>query len=682
LLSMRRETLYFIDMRTIGGKLSFTILIALCAMEICVAQQKAGLPEVTLAPRSGAIVSAQVIDPVKEPAISQKEKLRLIRNRIKYVFVLFQENRSFDFYFGTYPGADGLYAGPSGRYTADQVTGFTQMIVNTDGSLGAVTPFRIPVTVIDAKGKTVPLYPADVASVNHTHVAIARKIALDANGVAHNSEYALTEEGVTLKDGKPSKVPTLERKQFGELVMAHVDCDTAPFLWRYADRFTLFDHFMDTIVGPSTPNAIAMISGQGGETQWMLHPEATATGGKGAGAVVPMIADPAPYWGSPLDTANRLHQPQAENSSGPIAKNLTFASLPLSFMGADIKKTTAADYDPAFDLPDVREDIEKIAGHGVSAVNWGWYQQGYGHEINDPQGKASHAGYVAHHNGPQYFGYVANNPVASAHLHGLSRFFDDVAAKRLPASGVFYVRGGYGNINGWKPQDPNPKLAGVFNGNDDHPGYSDTQISEALLAEEINAIAASPYWSQSAIIITYDESDGLYDHVQPRIRSHDAAGLPMEQGPRIPAIVISPYSAAHGVSHVPSEHSSIIKFVDELFGLVPLADLPDEERARQIGAEKFGQPNLGPADDNVAGVGDMSSAFDTLRLEGKRAPLSAEYAKIPPAEIATFPHASGAGCKQLEIVPTDSGLPNPVPADFNPRPDTTPGIPTAGGWKP
>jgi phospholipase C len=104
--------------------------------------------------------------------------------------------------------------------------------------------------------------------------------------------------------------------------------------------------------------------------------------------------------------------------------------------------------------------------------------------------------------------------------------------------------------------------------------------------------------------------------------------------------------------------------------------------ARQIGAAKFGQPNLGPADDQVEGVGDMSSAFDTLRLQGKRAPLSAEYATIPPVEIAAFPHAGGAGCKQLEITPTDSGLRNPVPADFNPRPDTTPGVPSAGGWTP
>jgi len=388
--------------------------------------------DVTIAPRSSTVVDARVIDAASEPAISAEEKLQLIRRHIKYVFVLFQENRSFDFYFGSYPGADGLYAGPSGRYTPEQVAGFKQTIVNTDGTLGTVTPFKLPSTVTDPAGKTVPLYPADIASVNHSHASLARKIALDANGVAQNTEYALSEEGVTVVAGKPSKAPTLERKQFGELVMSHVDCDTVPFLWRYADRFILFDHFMDTIVGPSTPNAIAMIAGQSGETQWMLHPDEATKGGKGKDGMVPMLSDPRPYWGSALDSADRLRQPQAVKPFGGVSKNLTFASLPLSFMGDAIERTTAADYDPTFDLPDVHEDIEKIAGHGVSAVNWGWYQQGYDHEVNDVNGKASHDGYVAHHNAPQYFGYVANNPLATAHLHGLSDFFRDVAAKRLP----------------------------------------------------------------------------------------------------------------------------------------------------------------------------------------------------------------------------------------------------------
>jgi phospholipase C len=668
--------------------ITFVIAVYMAGLGISVSQQSAPsiapgeVQNLTIAPPSSTAVQAQVIDPELEPATSLDAKLRLLRSRIKYVFVLFQENRSFDFYFAGYPGADGLYAGPNGPRPPAQLAGFSQQIVNTDGTVGTVTPFKIPSTIVDRNGKTIPIYPTDIASVNHSHAGLARKIALDANGVAQNSEYALTEEGVTLTDGKPSKVPTLERKQFGELVMGHVDCDTAPFLWRYADRFTLFDHFMDTIIGPSTPNAIAMISGQGGETQWMLHPEALATGGQGNAATVPVVSDPQPYWGSPIDIPNRSHEPQATKPFGGVSKNLTFATLPLSFMGTEIKKTTAADFDPKFDLPDVQEDIDKIAGHGVRAINWGWYQQGYDHEKNESSGNASHDGYVAHHNAPQYFGYIANNPLTAAHMHGLSDFFSDIKARRLPPSGVFYVRGGYGNIEGWKPVDPNPKLVQVFFGNDDHPGYSDSQIGEALLAEEINAIASSPYWSQSAIIIAYDESDGLYDHAQPHIRSYDPTGVPLEQGPRIPALVISPYSVAHSVSHEPAEHSSIIKLVDKLFGLIPLADLPDEERARQIGAEKFGQPNLGPADDKVADVGDMLSAFDTLRLQGKRAPLSADYAMIPQAEINKFPHYGGNGCSQLQITPTDSNLPNPLPADFNPRPDTTPGIPADGNWAP
>jgi phospholipase C len=264
----------------------------------------------------------------------------------------------------------------------------------------------------------------------------------------------------------------------------------------------------------------------------------------------------------------------------------------------------------------------------------------------------------------------------------MGEFFTDIANKALPSSGVFYVRGGYGNIAGIPPADPNPNLATVFSGNDDHPGYSDSGISEAFLAKEVNAIARSPYWDESAIFIAYDESDGLYDHAQPVVRSHDAAGVPLDQGPRIPFILISPYGVAHAVSHQPAEHSSIIKFVDELFNLIPLADLPDEEKGREIGAERFGQKDLGPADDKVEGVGDLFSGFDNLRLLEKRKPLPADYAIIPEKAIETFPHMQGQGCRALGITPTDFGKPNPVPADFNPRPDTTPGIPTSGTWTP
>lgn len=649
-----------------------TLSKSLPLLAACLISTLASPAQLATAPSSGPAPRPFILK--AEPTLTQAQKLALVRQHVKYVFILFQENRSFDFYFGSYPGADGLYNRPP-----EQVPGFRQPIVNVDGSVTSITPFRIPAFVTDKNGLQVPLYPSDVASVNHSHTGMVNKVHLDANDLAANDRFALTEEGITLDfSGKPSRFPTLARKQVAELVMGHLDCDTAPFLWRYADRFTLFDHFFATELGPSTPNAIALLSGQLGETQWLLHPETEVSAKNRAG--LPMLADPEPLW-SPrkdaIDRAKQTNDPKTKSN----APNLTFATLPLTLLGQDAATATAKDNDPLADLADIREDIEKIAGRPNAAVPWGWYQQGYDHEPSDLPDRASHKTYVAHHNAPAYFGYLANNPAIESNIHGLADFYNDLDHKALPASGVFYVRGGYGNIRGWHPLDPNPRLATVFNGNDDHPGYSDSQLSEALLAEEINAIAASPYWSQSAIFIAYDESDGLYDHAQPHFRTHDPAGLVLSQGPRIPFLVISPYGEAHVVSHEPAEHSSVIKFVNELFNLAPLASLPDEQRARVIGLTKYHE-SMGPADDGVSGVGDLLSAFSNARLLGKKPLLPASYAQIPAADVTTFPHYNYGGCKVMTIRPTDSRLPNPVPSDFNPRPETTPGIPTSGTWTP
>jgi phospholipase C len=207
------------------------------------------------------------------PYLTKEQKLELLRRKIKYVFVLFQENRSFDFYFGTYPGARGLFS-----QSKSQTPGFVQPLVLTSGDVGTISPFKIPQSITAQNGKTVLLYPEDTDSVNHAHVAIDAKLDLDANHVPRNDRYAFVEQGLTgtlSTDGKTytGPAPTEQQQQMGELVMGHVECDTAPFLWNYADRFTLFDNFFDTVIGPSTPNAIAMIAGQSGETQWVKHPE-------------------------------------------------------------------------------------------------------------------------------------------------------------------------------------------------------------------------------------------------------------------------------------------------------------------------------------------------------------------------------------------------------------------------
>ena len=644
--------------------------------------------DVTIAPKSSDEVNRRVVPVELAPNLTQDQKIELLRKKVKYVFVLFQENRSFDFYFGTYPGARGLFS-----QSAAQTPGFVQPIVETNGTVGKISPFKIPQSVTaTTSGSTVLLYPEDTDSVNHAHAAIDEKLDLNSSHIARNDRYAFVEQGLTgTLNASGSEytgpAPTLAQKQKGELVMGHVDCDTAPFLWNYADRFTLFDNFFDTVIGPSTPNAIAMIAGQSGLTQWVEHPE-LASNVDTTNQQVPVTSDPQPYWGSALDIFTPPADKQPVDNPGGVssnpAANQTYATLPLSFMGDQIRATTQQDLNPSFDLTDVQEDIKKIAGDGNKPINWGWFQEGYDKEPTDTSA-ATHDDYIAHHNAPQYFGYVADNPEQTkAHLKGLGDFYTAIKANDLPANGgVFYVRGGYGNLDKLVPRDPSPAVKAAFPGNDDHPGYSDAQISEALLADSINAIAGSKYWPESAIIITYDETDGLYDHTRPVIRSYDPTGLAIDQGPRIPTIVISPYAKAHAISHEATEHGSIIKLIDELFNLTPLADLPDEAKAREEGLKKYGQAYLGPSDDKTPGVGDMLSAFDNARLTGKAPVLEAEYAMIPAAQITSLPHAAGAGCRVLQITPTDvvnGVLIDPAPADFNPRPSTNPGLPTSGTW--
>ncbi len=640
--------------------------------------------EMTLAPKSSAAVTAKMVSVEKEMKLTQAQKLALLQKNIKYVFVLFQENRSFDFYFGSYPGAHGLYSQPPA-----QTPGFYQKLVNTDGSISTITPFSIPITLptttagtAGPAGTSIPLYPADTDSVNHSHVAYEQKIDLQPNGQTLNDQYSLTEEGVQLVNGVPNRTPTLAQKQLGELVMGHVDCNTAPVLWNYADRGVLFDDFHQTVLSASTPNAIAMIAGQSGETQWVKHPEqSTKAFGSVGGNGVPVVSDGDPFWGSQLDIYGS-GQPANPPAANPQV-NLTFVTLPLSFMGKAIDATVSQDRQPQTDLTDIEKDIREIAGEGLPPTNWGWYEQGYDHEANDATAVASHADYIAHHNGPQYFGYVSNNPAVTSHLHGLTDFFTDIAAQKLsPTGGVYYLRGGYNNIQGLTPVDPNPRLHTTFAGNDDHPGYSDLQISEALVAQEVNAIAASPYWSQSAIIITYDETDGLYDHAPEVIRNYDPFGDALDQGPRIPTIVLSPYGVVHGISHEATEHSSVIKFINMLYGLKPLADLPDEKQARAAGLQTYGQAYLGPADAGVSGVGNMFSAFDNNRLAGMATPLTPDYVTLPTSFYNKLPQLNNNGCQYLNIEPTDHGVTNPVPADFNPRPNSDPGTPAAGNWTP
>jgi phospholipase C len=611
-------------------------------------------------PRAAAAIAPFVSRLPNTSGMTHDQILRLLKKRVKYVFVIFQENRSFDSYFGSFPGAKGLFKRPPSR-----TAGYYQQFLNTNGRPQTIVPFRIGPAQ----------HAADTDDVDHSFARMGAKMDV-LGGIPQMDKFALTEE---LKYTTAGANPTLKAKQYGELTMAYEDCDTIPFLWNYANRFTLFDNYYQHTIGPSSPNAIDMIAGQTGETQWVKHPEQSSSNPTLAalGVGEPVTGDPDPFWGAAADPATVNRQPiNPGDNPNNYQLNQTYASLPLTFNGTDIRTITGFDTMSTTDLADVKTDIPAIAALNSNATPWGWYQEGYDREPTD--GTVLHESYIGHHNGPQYFGYVSNNAQETSHLHGLNDFFVAMANNALPANGgVTYIRGGYQNLQGLKPAFADPAVQKNFLGDDDHPGYSDAQISEALVAREVNAIVKSSYWSQSAIVVTYDESEGDYDHMPPQILEYSPAGLPLVHGPRIPTIVISPYANAHVVSHESSDHNSLIRLIDELYGLPYLADLPEEAKARAAGLKKFGQANLGPDDDGVPFNSDLLTAFDPQRLAGTVAPLSQAYALIPDATAATIPPFNDQGCAALGIIPEDiaRGIHNPIPADFNPRPSTDPSTP-------
>ena len=123
------------------------------------------------------------------------------------------------------------------------------------------------------------------------------------------------------------------------------------------------------------------------------------------------------------------------------------------------------------------------------------------------------------------------------------------------------------------------KPAGAVN---EHPDYSDILSGDKHIAELVAKLRASPLWSKTAIIVTYDENGGFWDHAPP------PKGDRWGPGTRIPAIIISPYAKQGYVDHTQYDTTSIIKFITRRFALEPLPGVRD-------------------------GVGDLLNAFDFAR---------------------------------------------------------------------
>ncbi|HTV06638.1 MAG TPA: alkaline phosphatase family protein [Acidobacteriaceae bacterium] len=531
---------------------------------------------------------------------SRQELVDNLRTHIHHVFLIYQENRSFDSYFGSFPGADNLATAEARAH------GFRQW-----DAIGHewITPFL--------------LKAADTADANHSREALLSK---SDHGRMDN--YVGYEEKHLVDVSMAS--PQFAR-QVGILTMAHEDCHTVPFLWMYAHRFALYDHIFQAMYGPSTPGNIDLIAGQTGQTQAARHPNEAFKSSHATGE--PVVNDANPDFG-PYAFPYQVN--------GEHQLDQTYATLMLTLSGANAKKVKV-------DTDDIKDDINELVLLNHRAVPWAWYQEGFGNGEGD-----DHPAYIPHHNAPQYFGYIRQNPSMWSGEHDLVDFFSMMKDDALPPKSVVFIKGGMQNPFGWKPA--NPYAQGIL-GDDDHPGYSDSQLSESLVAKVVNTVARSPYWKDSVIIVVWDDSEGFYDHVPPPQFEQCPDKEPCGDGPRVPLILISPYAKSGAIVKNPGDHVSFAKFLDVLFRLPAMASLPDE---------KPYMPE-GPRDANPR-LTNLLGGFDAARLAGTKPPIPASQAEIPDAIVDHFPPAMT--CKDTGVTPVvipgasltpPKGFTNPIP---------------------
>jgi phospholipase C len=167
--------------------------------------------------------------------------------------------------------------------------------------------------------------------------------------------------------------------------------------------------------------------------------------------------------------------------------------------------------------------------------------------------------------------YYGNLPFLSlfpsnliGYAHSFSTFLSDCAAGTLPA--VSFV-------------DPSFTLL-LNTANDNHP-HSDIRNGDAFMAKVYNAVATSPVWNNTVLVINHDEWGGFFEHVPPpralapNTTDPDLVNAKALLGCRVPCIVASPWTVGNpsspSVRHAVFDHTSVLKMIESVFNVRPLA---------------------------------------------------------------------------------------------------------------
>jgi phospholipase C len=443
---------------------------------------------------------------------------------IKHLVVIFDENISFDHYFGTYPYAvpnlDGSVYFGKPKDDTPLVNGLTPTLLtnNPNTFTGGSNPFRLDrsqaATCSSSNGYTVEQEEFDGGLLDKFAVGSAPRC------------------GLFFPDP-----PQL-------IVMGYYDGNTVTALWNYAQNFAMSDNFFDTEFGVTLEGHLNLLSGQ-------THGVTVQVG--------------------PVK-ANQLSNGTVIGNMQPYYDDCAVGATPNIVMtGKNVG-----------DLMNAR------------GVSWGWFYGDFGATLSG--GRAScvqqyNSHYAPfdyypstsnqHHIPPASLGAIGTDTCADQkcanHNYDLTYFYKALAAGNLPA--VTYLK---------------------FKENQTGHAADSTPLEEQTqLVEAVNAIARSPFWRDTAIMITYDDSGGWYDHAagpivnQSADTTYDAIkGTPTVDGScsstgtlptgafndrcgfgvRLPFVLISPYAKRNYVDHSLNDTTSVLRFIEYNWGLGTIGD--------------------------------------------------------------------------------------------------------------
>jgi phospholipase C len=467
---------------------------------------------------SGALASKQATK-VSHTTAAATHKHPHTATPIRHLVVIYQENVSFDHYFATYPNA----ANPSGE-PAFHARRNTPTINGLTGALLTANPNSAQPFRLDR---------SQAVTCSNQHGYTNEQLAMDGG---------LMDKFV---ENTGARGKGCERAQ----TMGFFDGNTVTALWNYANNFALSDNFFGTVFGPSAPGAINLVSGQ-------------------------------------------THGVTPDTLEGEIANGTMIGDVNPAFDDCSNGETASLSGQNVGDL---------LNAHGVT---WGWFQGGFA-PTSTTDGVAAcesaHQGiegkdvpdYTAHHEAFQYYASTSNPhhlPPTSVdmigrtdqanHQYDLADFWAAADSRNLPS--VSFL-----------------KAAKYQNG---HAGYSDPLDEQRFLVETINRLQRLHEWRHMAIVVAYDDSDGWYDHVMPPIVNHSSdpandalngpglCGQTVEgayqdrcgYGPRLPLLVISPYARRNKVDHSVTDQTSILRFIEDNWGLGRIGDQSFDEKAGSL----------------------------------------------------------------------------------------------------